>query len=411
MTQVTFRIEFPIRNPPPTKCLSMRKICFLIACLISLQQIVFGKSPDTGNFTFSVDAPTFTVSFTNISTLGDEPGDRKAFWNFGDGKRETTGALHNIQHPYSVAGSYSVCLRIFRYRSHLDSVLTVEVCKTVIIEPSCGVDFERMPGASVNNPLRTEFKAQPFSNTHKKPSKICWIFGDGRDTCINYPENYTGVYAVAHTYAHNGQYEMCVKVLYYGGCEARKCRLVSIVTPDNCSAGFIRQPGGSINNPLRTEFKALPLHNNNKKPSRICWTFGDGHDACINYSETYSGGYTVSHTYATAGEYKVCEKIIYFGGCEKSVCKEFRVPDKYEPHLILTPNPVHNEVHALYYSTFSGPVTIRIINANIQVRSYTRTAIAGINNWEFNLGILTPGIYTFIVQSPNQAVRVMFLKI
>lgn len=391
----------------------MKKIYFLTACILVFQHIAFSKSPDTGNFTFSIDASTFTVSFTNTTTLGNEPGDRKAFWNFGDGEVETTGALHNTQHHYSAAGTYLVCLRIFRYRSQQDSVITVEICKTLIIEPvsACSIDFERLPGASVNNPLRTEFKAFPFSNTHKKPSKVCWIFGDGRDTCIYYPENYTGVYAVGHTYVHTGQYEMCVKAFYYGGCEARKCRLVAIVNPDNCSAGFIRQPGGSINNPLRTEFKALPLHNNNKKPSRICWTFGDGHDACINYSETYTGTYTVNHTYAQAGAYKVCEKITYFGGCEKSICKEFSVPDKHEPHLILTPNPVHNEVHALYYSTYSGPVTIRIMNANLQVRSYTRNAVAGINNWGFDLGILTPGMYSFVVQTPNQVVRVMFLKI
>lgn len=240
----------------------MRKICFLMACLISLQQIAFGKSPDTGNFTFSVDAPTFTVSFTNISTLGNEPGDRKAFWNFGDGKRETTGALHNIQHHYSEQN-------------------------------------------------------------------------------------------------------------------LKHCHYITIIKNLPVSAGHLVM--GTM--PALIIQKHIPEVTPLVIPMQL------------------------------PGEYKVCEKIIYFGGCEKSVCKEFRVPDKYEPHLILTPDPVHNEVHALYYSTFSGPVTTRIMNANIQVRSYTRTAVAGINNWEFGLGILSPGIYTFVVQSPNQAVRVIFLKI
>ncbi|MEO7393859.1 MAG: PKD domain-containing protein, partial [Chitinophagaceae bacterium] len=210
----------------------------------------------------------------------------------------------------------------------------------------------------------------------------------------------------------DGHYEVCVRILYYGGCEAKKCQQVEVSHPDECRSGFIRQPGASINNPLRTEFKALPWHNNNKKPSKICWTFGDGQDACINYSQTYSGVYTVSHTYANAGEYEVCEKITYFGGCEKKICKKIRVPDNHEPHLILTPNPVHDKVHALYYATVAGSVNIRIFNtSNIQVRSYTRSAVAGINNWDFELGILLPGIYTFVVQSPNQIAKVMFLKI
>jgi PKD repeat protein len=390
----------------------MRKIYFLLACLFTQFSIAFAKSPDVANFTFSVDAPSFNVAFANTSTLGNEPGNRIAFWSFGDGTNQTTDALHGTQHHYSTAGTYTVCLKIYRYRSNIDSVVSAEVCKTVVIESLCGADFERLPGASANNPLRVEFRALPLSSNNKKPSKICWTFGDGRDTCINYPENYTGVYTVNHTYLHSDQYEVCVKINYYGGCEARKCKLILVFVPDSCNAGFIRQPGASANNPLRTEFRALPWHSNNKKPSKICWTFGDGRDTCINYSDGYNGAYTVTHTYANAGEYEVCVKINYFGGCEKRVCKRIRVPEHHEPHLIISPNPVHSTLHAIYYSPAAGQANIRILNSsNLQVRGYSRAVVAGINTWDFDLGDLLPGIYTFLVQTSGQTARVMFIKI
>ena len=150
----------------------MRKIYFLLACFLTLQHIAIAKSPDAGNFTFSVDASS-NVIFINTSILGNEPGDRKAYWSFGDGTVAITGVLLGTQHHYSTAGNFTVCLKIYRYRSNLnDSVLSAEVCKSITIQSFCEADFERLTGASLNNPLRTEFKAKFFNNTNKKPAKI-----------------------------------------------------------------------------------------------------------------------------------------------------------------------------------------------------------------------------------------------
>jgi hypothetical protein len=74
-------------------------------------------------------------------------------------------------------------------------------------------------------------KALPSNSQNRKPARICWSFGDGRDTCINYPENYAGLYLVGHRYLQPGQYEVCVKILYYGGCEARNCKNIIIPPP------------------------------------------------------------------------------------------------------------------------------------------------------------------------------------
>lgn len=298
----------------------MRKLyALLTGFLFALSAI--NASPDTANFTFTVDPAANNVTFLNTSSLGSEPGIRKAFWSFGDGTGAVTPPLQGTQHHYQSAGTYTVCLKIYRYRPNLnDSVISAQVCKTLLIQTICQADFERL-AATTPNPLHAIFKALPFHNANKKPVRICWQFGDGRDTCIQYSNTFPGPYVINHTYSSPGLYEVCVKILYQEGCEARKCKPVVMTRPDTCGADFERLPVISTANPLLVYYKALPAHNNNRKPQQVCWQFGDGRDTCISYTETYTGMYGVIHQYAQPGLYQVCVKINYFGGCEARKCK------------------------------------------------------------------------------------------
>jgi PKD repeat protein len=297
-------------------------------------------SPDVANFTFTVVTPNNNVLFTNTSTIGSEPGIRRAYWHFGDGSIQMTGPLENTRHHYQVAGTYTVCLKIYRYRPNMaDSILSAQVCKTVVIQTACTAGFVTLNVAA--NPLLKYFVAQPSHNQHKKPVRVCWRFGDGRDTCINYPAGYNGAYGVSHLYGQPGNYNVCVNILYDGGCRAEECRQVEVIVPDSCRADFVRLPVTPHNNPRSVVFKALPWHNNNKKPARICWQFGDGRDTCINYTNSYTGQYTVNHTYRNTGLYEVCVKILYFGGCEARKCKPIQVgrPDSCRADFERIPSP------------------------------------------------------------------------
>jgi PKD repeat protein len=332
----------------------MRKLYALLAgFVISLVSIhnanAKNVSPDVANFTFTINAPNNNVFFTNTSVIGSEPGLRKAFWNFGDGNIRMTGPLENTQHHYQLAGTYTVCLKIYRYRPNMnDSVLSAQICKTVVIHTVCNADFLTLSVAS--NPLLKYFSAQTSHNQNKKPVKICWQFGDGNDTCINYPANYTGNYGVSHLYSHPGNYNVCVNILYDGGCHARKCKDVIVVRPDSCRADFVRLPVSPSNNPLTVVYKALPSHNNNKKPRTICWRFGDGRDTCINYLNIYNGQYTVNHTYRNPGLYEVCVKIEYYGGCEARKCEPVQVgrPDSCRADFVKLPATVNNPLRAYF---------------------------------------------------------------
>ena len=327
-------------------------ILFVLAGYQSLAQTT--PTADVANFTFTVDAGNNDVVFTNTSVLGSALGGRRAHWSLGDGSGQWTLPLANTAHHYNSAGVYTVCLKIFRYVSNTnDSVLSAQICRVVEIPVRCLAAFERIP-VTANTPLTVGFKALPWNNAHKKPKTICWQFGDGRDTCINYPENYTGLYTVAHRYNNAGNYEVCVRILYYGGCEARKCELIHIELPDACRADFERLPVSTTNSPLNVYFKALPWHSNNKKPARICWRFGDGRDTCINYPENYSGLYAVAHHYNQAGTYEVCVKITYYGGCEAYKCKNIVIERPDECRADFEQLPTTISPLNVYYKALPG---------------------------------------------------------
>ena len=514
-------------------------------------------------------------------------------WNFGD-NRDTciqyptnyTGA-YAVYHLYDSRGNYNVCVNIL-----YDGGCEANYCRIVQVgnlEDSCSANFQVV--SSSTNALNKYFIAQPWNNHNKKPVRVCWQFGDGRDTCIQYPTSYTGLYAVNHIYSHPDLYNVCVNILYDGGCEAHYCKQVQVGEPDSCTADFERIPSANANG-LAVYLKALPWNNHNKKPSRICWQFGDGRDTCINYTETFTGQYVVSHTYAQPGQYEVCVNILYFGGCESRKCRNIIVPlppdtcsvqmfettpsinsltrsfyalpvssntrrvesicwhfgdgrdtcinptginvipifyithtypgpgvyhacvnvifaggctaercievvirssvdicggyftdsligprtfrfrgqsiqnpndhavsynwsfgdgtsavgqevthtfnqggtynacllirtaQGCETHICrpllagtnvailqLSPNPVITNLHVVFISSFTETVNIRIVNSGgVAVRNYTRNAVTGSNVWDFDLTTLTPGIYSFVLQSPNQLASAIFLK-
>ena len=516
-------------------------------------------------------------------------------WKFGDGKDtcitypENYTGVYTVKHEYHQPGNYEVCVVIHYY-----GACEARNCKPIIIgkPDECKADFERIPVISTNYPLSVYYKALLWNSNNKKPKEICWKFGDGKDTCITYPENFTGIYAVKHEYHQPGNYEVCVVILYYGGCEARNCKLIQVGNPVECKADFERIPVTSTNNPLDVAFNALTSEMNGKKPVYICWKFGDGKDTCIQYGADFSGPYFVHHSYNAPGNYEVCIRIVYAGGCEAKKCKvitvegrgecrvklfeltpsitsfvrgfyastwtsnnkrpvrvcwyfgdgtdtcvlinsiiplyglfirhtypapgvykacikilfeggciaydckevvirpstnvcggymtdslisprtflfkgfsihnpndpvagyrwsfgdgsaatgkevthSYNAPGTYEVCLTiktehgcetricnklfvpgntqivlhLSPNPVENVLHVLFYSTHTEPVNIKIVNAyGVIVRNYTRNATIGANNWDLDVAALTPGAYTFYIQSPNQLASQIFIK-
>ena len=150
---------------------------------------------------------------------------------------------------------------------------------------TCQANFEEIH--TPNSTLSKKFEAIPWHSEQNKPVYICWKFGDGKDTCIQYSNTFTGPYTVVHYYQHPGNYEVCVRIVYQGGCEATKCK--AVLAGDVCKADFEKLTFTSVSSPLFVTYKALPWNSSNKKPKKICWKFGDGKDTCIEYPESKRG--------------------------------------------------------------------------------------------------------------------------
>ncbi|MDP9229950.1 MAG: PKD domain-containing protein, partial [Bacteroidota bacterium] len=417
----------------------------------------------------------------------------------GDGKDTciqytniSTGPYY-VYHSYTYAGNYEVCVKIL-YQEGCES----KKCKIIQLgHDGCSIDFERIPVTTISG-LSTTFRALPWHNDQKKPARICWAFGDGRDTCIQYAENYTGQYTVTHSYPRSDYFEVCVKVLYYGGCESYKCKRVFVgEVKDSCKVRLF-EISPSITS-LTKGFYVTTSSSTNKKAERICWNFGDGTDTCImltfvntipyfniirhtypapgvyrvcvkvlfaggciaseckeivirSYANICGGfmsdslitqrtykfhgqsinntndavveyrwsfgdgstasGQNVTHTYAQIGNYEVCLAIKTQHGCETHICKKLIVPGNEQSTVLqLSPNPVINNLHVVFYSNRNETVSIRIINTNgTIIRNYTLNVIAGSNVWDFDVSGLSSGIYSLIIQSPNQQASGIFFK-
>ena len=63
-------------------------------------------------------------------------------------------------------------------------------------EETCRADFEVSNLSS--SLLAKKFTAIPWHSEQKRPVLICWKFGDGTDTCIQYSNTNPGPYSVIH---------------------------------------------------------------------------------------------------------------------------------------------------------------------------------------------------------------------
>lgn len=307
---------------------------------------------DFEKITLSPTVNPLYVTFKAIPSNSNDKKPKRICWRFGDGKdtcieySESYTGSYLVRHKYHEAGNYEVCIKITYFGG-----CEAYKCKQILVgrPDSCRADFERLPYSTVNHQLTVYLKALPWHNNYKKPKKICWNFGDGRDTCIEYPENYTGSYIVRHIYHEPGYYNVCVKITYYGGCEAYKCKYLLVGRPDQCRADFQRIPVENADYPLLVGFKALPWHSNNKKPKLICWSFGDGRDTCVEYAQNFSGPYVIRHRYEHPGTYNVCVKITYYGGCEAYKCK---------PVIVQAPDECHADFEKILVNTIGNPLTV-----------------------------------------------------
>jgi PKD repeat protein len=260
-----------------------------------------------------------------VNTSGDHRPELIC-WNFGDHTdtciQYNPAESHNyaVYHHYKEKGAYTVCVKV-QYQGGCKADNCHEI--RLSANESCHIEYKTEKIAS--NRLGLQFIAHPVSSNDKKPVRLCWKFGDGKDTCIEYPQGTDKPFTVSHVYAHAGNYEACVAVLFDGGCETKYCHQVTIAElptppPADCSVGI----NVVASNGREQKFYAEVV--NSKVPLKICWNFGDGRDTCINLDHpAREGQLAMVHEYPGPGRYELCVKVWYDGGCMAQKCRVIEI--------------------------------------------------------------------------------------
>ncbi len=247
------------------------------------------------------------IHFTNQSG-GYVAGD-SITWNFGDG---TISHDINPVHTFANYGTYNVCLIIKKNPWPSGSTPCVNYyCKTITIAaPTCTLVAnytwyrDTLPMVALNT-VHFANTSISFAST----DSIRWSFGDG---------TYSNQINPVHSYATNGTYTVCLRIIKRGtngvlltNCVSEKCIVVTIPQICNINASYTwHADSANYKNIIFTNTTVVPSPN-----ATAIWYFGDGTTAT-----TWSG----SHIYAQAGKYNVCLRVQY-GTCVSYKCDSISV--------------------------------------------------------------------------------------
>jgi PKD repeat protein len=231
------------------------------------------------------------VEFTNNSHSAN-PNATIYKWTYGDG---TDSVGFAPTHTYQAPGTYTVCL--YQY----DQVTNCRdtICKTVVVgqnNQACVANFHYI-SSTVAPPFTVYF--QDLSVISAAGDSIIswhWDFGDGNTSNLQNP---------IHTFNTPGQFVICLTIATANGCTSTICKPLLAGNNSQCNADFIFTVNG---------FTVAFTNTSNQGgvAATYLWTFGDN---------TSSHDQNPVHTYAIAGQYRVCLRIITVNGCVSDICK------------------------------------------------------------------------------------------
>ena len=272
-------------------------------------------------FTFSSSSPTDRLINFFSGTSSTTPGTAitTRIWSFGDGD-SLSGNLINVQHVYSGAGTYNVCLTIISPNG-----CTNKVCKTVTISKFCKAKFTVSPSPTVP-PIGNDALFNSSTSEVATGDSIIsrtWLFGDGTSLGGN-------VVSPIHNFVNSGTYTVCLIIGSAKGCGDSTCKTVVVPFQNACVSYFTASP--SILNAKLFYFNSANSSSSSGTviTTRI-WSFGDGDSLSGNVVDP-------QHLYVNAGTYNVCLRIISANGtCEDTFCKTITIaPTHCQAKLTVT---------------------------------------------------------------------------
>ena len=176
----------------------------------------YDSAPD--NFTLTVDSAS--SAFATIYK-----------WEFGDG---SISSLPIPTHTFTTAGSYNVCMKIYRafddscsYCQLLtgDAGFTINIPDTTVTAPACVANY-----TTDYDSISNTFTLTVDSATTAIATSYNWDFGDGSTSTLATP---------SHVYAVDSLYDVCMKIYIASGDSCSYCHTIGVD-----SAGNIIRDGG-----------------------------------------------------------------------------------------------------------------------------------------------------------------------
>ncbi len=283
-----------------TVCLRMQKrgpAGIVINCVSEICKtvVVYPTCTLVADFTWHADQTIAQkIFFTNTSAPITSSDSIR--WTFGDG---TSSNVVSPDHTYTQPGTYTVCLRVQKRNTSSGLYNCVrEICKTVVVQPTCNFQANyswRLDSVNTKKVYFTNLTNIPAATTG-----IFWSFGDGTTATS---------WNAVHEYANPGRYYVCLRVELSPNCVRYKCDSVTVPVPGppcNNQSNFTFTRASTNTQTLTF----IPDYQNTS--AQYTWTFGDG-----------SGSHDMiaTHHYAQAGTYTVCLTVSRGTNCTSTNCK------------------------------------------------------------------------------------------
>ncbi|MFH1321738.1 MAG: PKD domain-containing protein [Bacteroidota bacterium] len=222
---------------------------------------------------------TNKVYFTNLST-GITP--ITWLWDFGD---STTSTAKNPVHPYSVPGTYWVCLTMTDVNGCTDTWCNQV---NVGVTAQCNADWYYWTDTN---------KTAYFTNVSSgaTPISYLWEFGDSTSSTA---------YSPVHNYALAGSYWACLTITDANGCTSTYCDIVDVGVGTQCGADW--------NYWADTSKTAYFTDMSTGNVIDWYWEFDDSVTSNIK---------NPVHTYSANGSYWVCLTITTADSCTDTWCR------------------------------------------------------------------------------------------
>jgi len=292
----------------------------------------------------NVGSRPLTVTFTDLSTPGDEPI-TSWLWEFGDGN---TSTAPSPVYTYMNTGVYTVSLTVTSAAGADERVRDNYVTVKAPLGPTAA--FSALPTGGLK-PLTVQFV--DLSLPGDRPITTWqWNFGDGGISAEPSP---------VHVYNNAGSYTVQLSVTTEAGTDNEiVVNCINVTTPGGPTAGFTGYPA-SGSAPLTVQF-ASQSQAGDAPIASWAWDFGDG---------TTSNEQAPRHTYENTGNYNVKLTVTANDGS---------TDDEIKPNFVVASKPDTLTANFVA-SVVTGPAPLDVQFADLSV-----SGSQSITSWAWDFG-------------------------